>query len=487
MADLRRADVFTGQKSCLQRIQLNADQKGLFDPRLPLFGYTNETVNMLLVPMFKTHKEALGSMGNDAPLACLSAFQPLPYEYFKQLFAQVTNPPIDPFREKIVMSLQCPLGPEGNLLKPSAEQVHRIWLPNPILSVDDIEVIKRTSHRGWKTKVIDISFPFNEGVVGYTDAITRICIEGEQAAQNGYQVLILSDREAGPTKCPVSALLALGALHHYLIESRQRMKVGIVIETAEAREVHHVCVLLGYGADAICPYLAFELAAALRDEGVIDIATSDEQIYNSYAQAIETGISKVMAKMGISTLQSYKSAQIFEAVGLGKDVIDKCFKGTQSRLGGVTLSMLASEGIERHFMTYGKLSPDTKILRNPGQYHWRHGGEGHINEPLSIANLQEAAINNNKNAFESYKQSTLKSVKECTLRGQLELQKGSNKIDISEVEPASEIIKRFATGAMSFGSISLEAHQTLAVTMNRIGGKSNTGEGGENADRYLSK
>lgn len=489
MDDIRRADrATTNTNTSLQRVQLSVDQRGLFDPRLPLFGYTNETVTMLLIPMFKDHKEALGSMGNDAPLACLSAFQPLPYEYFKQLFAQVTNPPIDPFREKIVMSLQCPLGPEGNLLHPSAEQVHRIWLTNPILSVTDIEILKRTQHRGWKTSVIDITFPFADGIDGYELALNRICQEGERAAQDGYQVLILSDRAAGPLRCPVSALLALGALHHHLIETRQRMKVGLILETAEAREVHHVCVLLGYGADALCPYLAFELAAALRDEGVIASTTTDDQIYQAYATAIETGISKVMAKMGISTLQSYKSAQIFEAVGLGQDVIDKCFRGTQSRLGGVSLKVLALEGVERHDMTYGKLSPDTKILRNPGQYHWRNGGEGHINEPGSIANLQEAAVNNNANAFERFKQSTMESVRQCTLRGQMELAKeGRTRIDIDEVESAAEIVKRFATGAMSFGSISLEAHATLAVTMNRIGGKSNTGEGGENADRYLSK
>lgn len=488
MADIRHNDALKGKGPPLPVAHLKLDERGLFDLRLPLFGYTTETVAMLLIPMFKNKKEALGSMGNDAPLACLSNFQPLPYEYFKQLFAQVTNPPIDPFREKIVMSLQCPLGPAGNLLNPSPEQVHRIWLSNPILSVPDTELLKRNTHRGWKTQVIDITFPVEEGVQGYRDALDRICMEGDAAANDGYQILVLSDRLAGKEKCPVSSLLALGALHHYLIESRQRMKVGIIVETAEAREVHHVCVLLGYGADAICPYLAFELAAALRDEGVLDQTISDDYIYSAYAEAIETGISKVMAKMGISTLQSYKSAQIFEAVGLGSDVIDKCFRGTQSRLGGVTLDILAMDNIERHYMIYQKLGSDTKILRNPGQYHWRHGGESHINEPLSIANLQEATVNNNQNAFERYKESTLKSVKECTLRGQLELIKEDRpKIDISEVEPASEIVKRFATGAMSFGSISLEAHTTLAITMNRIGGKSNTGEGGENADRYASK
>lgn len=238
---------------------------------------------MLLVPMIKNKKEALGSMGNDAPLACLSRFQPLPYEYFKQLFAQVTNPPIDPFREKIVMSLQCPIGPEGNLLHPSAEQTHRLWISNPILSRTDLTIIKRTSYKGWTTKVIDITFPYTEGVAGYDHALTRVCREGQEAAESNYQVLILSDRNAGPERAPLSALLALGALHHHLIETRNRMKVALIVETAEISEVHHICVILGYGADAICPYLAFELAGALRDEGVLDQSITDQQIYSAYA------------------------------------------------------------------------------------------------------------------------------------------------------------------------------------------------------------
>uniref|UniRef100_A0A0K8TT44 Glutamate synthase [NADH] n=1 Tax=Tabanus bromius TaxID=304241 RepID=A0A0K8TT44_TABBR len=464
-----------------------AEERGIFDPRLSLFGYTTETINMLLVPMFQDKKEALGSMGNDAPLACLSAFQPVPYEYFKQLFAQVTNPPIDPFREKVVMSLQCPIGPESNLLHPSAEQVHRLWLANPILSIPDLDMLKRTEYRGWQTKVLDITFPYIDGVEGYMEALRRICLEGQQAAENGCQLLVITDRNAGPKRAPMSAILALGALHQHLIETRHRMKVGIIVETAEAREVHHICVLLGYGADAICPYLAFELAMALRDDGVIERSVSDNEIYKAYQQAIETGIAKVMAKMGISTLQSYKSAQIFEAVGLGIEVIDRCFRGSQSRIGGVSLEILAREALERHDLTFGKVSPDSRILRNPGQYHWRHGGESHINEPGSLASLQEAAVNNNKNAFVSFRDSTLKSVKQCTLRGQLEFVTDRTPIDISEVEPASEIVKRFATGAMSFGSISLEAHTTLAITMNRIGGKSNTGEGGEDAERYIGE
>ncbi|KAL9904496.1 uncharacterized protein ACN2A1_004827 isoform 1-T2 [Glossina fuscipes fuscipes] len=482
--EIRNANAFN--TDCANGL-VNSSKQGLFDPRLSLFGYTNETVNMLLVPMFKNKKEALGSMGNDAPLACLSTFQPLPYEYFKQLFAQVTNPPIDPFREKVVMSMQCPIGPEANLLKPSVEQVHRIWLPNPILSIPDTNLLKNNTHRDWKTKLLDITFPFSEGVQGYIDCIDRTCREGAKAANSGYQLLVISDRNVGEGRAPISALVALGALHHYLIETYQRMKVGIIVETAEAREVHHICVLLGYGADAICPYLAFELAQSLRNDCVISPDVTDKQIYIAYAQATDTGIAKVMAKMGISTLQSYKSAQIFEAVGLGDEVISKCFRGTPSRIGGVTLNILARESLDRYDMTYCKVSPDTRILRNPGQYHWRSGGEAHINEPASIASLQEATINNNLNAFEAFKASTLDSVRKCALRGQLEFVNNREKIDLSEVESASEIVKRFATGAMSFGSISLEAHQTLAVTMNRIGGKSNTGEGGENADRYLNQ
>lgn len=463
------------------------EHKGIIDSLLPLYGYTTEIINMLLVPMVVNKKEALGSMGNDAPLALLSPYQPLVYEYFKQLFAQVTNPPIDPFREKIVMSLQCPIGAEANLLHPSAEQVHRIWLPNPILSIADIQVLKRMNYRGWRTAVIDMTFPLEEGIQGFHTGLARVCAEGELAARNGYKVLILSDRKGGENNIPISALLALGALHHHLIETRHRMKVGIIVETAEVREVHQVCVALGYGADGLCPYLVFELAAGLRDEGVLQAGLTDHQIYSAFSQAIDTGISKVMAKMGISTLQSYKGAQIFEAVGLGTDVIDKCFRGTQSRMGGVTLDILASEAIKRHEMAYGFNFPDTHILRNPGIYHWRHGGERHINEPESIAALQEAATANDKNAFERFRDSTLKSVGLCTLRGQLDLSYDKTKsVDISQVESAAEIVKRFATGAMSFGSISLEAHETLAITMNRIGGKSNTGEGGENPDRYLS-
>lgn len=459
---------------------------GLSDKRLGLFGYTIESIHMLLLPMIQNKKEALGSMGNDAPLACLSRFQPLPYEYFKQLFAQVTNPPIDPFREKIVMSLLCPIGPAPNILQPGAEFVHRLFLPQPVLSLPDLDALKRTSYRGWKTQVLDCTYEASSGASGLVAALNAVCAAAESAARARCQLLVLSDRAAGPTRVPVSSLLALGAVHHHLIETRQRMKVGLIVETAEAREVHHMCVLLGYGADAICPYLAFELAFALRNDNILDPNLTDDDIYSAYQKAIETGLAKVMAKMGISTLQSYKSAQIFEAVGLSEEVIDKCFKGTQSRIGGVNFEILSNETLDRHAMTYGDCV-DSLVLRNPGNYHWRAGGEKHVNDPTSIANLQEAALGNSKSAYDRFRESTLESVRACTLRGQLELVRLDEPIPISEVEPASEIVKRFATGAMSFGSISLEAHTTLAIAMNRIGGKSNTGEGGENADRYLNQ
>ncbi|EFA03092.1 uncharacterized protein LOC658584 isoform X1 [Tribolium castaneum] len=459
------------------------EPSGLGDKRLSLYGYSTETIHMLLLPMINNKKEALGSMGNDVPLACLSAFAPILYDYFKQLFAQVTNPPIDPFREKVVMSLQCPIGPEANILRPDPQQVHRLWLKQPVISISDLEVLKMTTHRNWSAHVIDITFPAETGIPGFLKKLQDICDEAHEASKTN-QIIVLSDRKGGKERVPISSLLALGAVHHHLIEMRARMKVALVVESAEAREVHHICVLLGYGADAICPYLALELASSLRDQGILDTSLSDEAIYQNYAQAMQTGINKVMAKMGISTLQSYKGAQIFEAVGLAEDVIDKCFKGTPSRLGGVTLETLAQEAFDRHRNTFSAAT-DTIVLRDTGIFHWRAGGEKHLNEPASIAALQESAINNNKTAYEKFKESTMESVRNCMLRGRFELRTLDQPLSLDEIEPASEIVKRFATGAMSFGSISLEAHQTLAIAMNKVGGKSNTGEGGEDPERYL--
>lgn len=459
--------------------------KILEDKRLTLFGYTTETINLLLLPMIRDEKEALGSMGNDAPLACLSLQQPLTYEYFKQLFAQITNPPIDPFREKIIMSLSCPIGPEQNILEASAEQCQRLWLDHPIISISDLQLIKETNFRNWRSQIIDCTFAAEDGKEGLVKALDRVCQEASRAAEAGFAILILSDRNVGPTRVPISSLLSLGSIHHYLIHVRHRMKVGLIIETGEAREVHHMCVLLGYGADAICPYLVFETLSVLRQEAGLNM--SDDDIYTKYSTAMKTGISKVMAKMGISTLQSYKGAQIFEAVGLSKEVVDKCFKSTPSRIEGSNFSVLASEMLNRHRETYQLANlGDNNILRDPGFYHWRSGGEKHINDPEAIANLQDAARVSSKQAYRNFSNATLDMLKKCTLRGQCELVYANEPIPLDEVEDSKLIVRRFCTGAMSFGSISIEAHETLAMAMNKIGGRSNTGEGGEDEDRWQS-
>ena len=331
--------------------------------------------------------------------------------------------------------------------------------------------------------MIDITYEYSEEPSALQDAIDRICNEAETAAEQGYAFLILSDRKVSADHVPVSAVLASGAVHHHLISTRLRSKCGIILETGEAREVHQICVLVGYGADAICPYMVFEIAEMLRQDGVIEF--DEREAYDNYAAAVDRGISKVMAKMGISTMQSYKCAQIFEAVGLAQEVIDKCFKGSHSRLGGVTFKLLAKEALERHKLAFAEGECDTQILRNPGFFHYRSGGEKHINDPESIAALQEATKHKNKSAYQKYVDAAMKTVRDCTLRGQLDFVKDRQPIDIDQVEPAVNIVKRFATGAMSFGSISIEAHTTLAVAMNRLGGKSNTGEGGENEERYL--
>ncbi|XP_071114158.1 uncharacterized protein [Haliotis cracherodii] len=457
------------------------------DSRLPMFGYTIEALNMLVLPMIRDKKEALGSMGNDTPLACLSRFNPLVFEYFKQLFAQVTNPPIDPFREKIVMSLACPVGPEANILEPSAEQCQRLWLEQPILSLWDMEVLKNCNHKGWKTKLIDMVFPLEAGPDGLLPALNSVCEQAAAAAEGDYKLIVLSDRKADKDFVPISSLLAVGAVHHYLIDRKLRMKVGLIVETGEAREVHHLCTLLGYGVDAICPYLVFETVRRLREQGILNPPLADEEIYMNFRAACARGISKVMAKMGISTLHSYKGAQIFEAVGLDKEVVDRCFEGTASRIGGANFNVLATELLNRHSFAYKSRECDNIIVADPGFYHWRDGGEKHMNDPLTIGNLQEAVKTNSKDAYSRFVESSMKSSQQCALRGQMDFVFSDHPLDIAEVEEAKFIVRRFCTGAMSFGSISYEAHTTLAMAMNRVGAKSNTGEGGENPERYLNE
>lgn len=459
------------------------------DPMLKAFGYSFEQVSLLLGPMAADSKEALGSMGNDAPLACLAQQPRLLYEYFRQLFAQVTNPPIDPIREAIIMSLGCYVGPQGNLLELDSSQCHRLLLPSPILSLEEFNALANitTLYREWTVKTIDITFPKTEGITGYMDALDRICQIVTEAIESNYRVLVLSDRATSIDRVPVSALLATGMVHHHMVRNKWRSQAALFVETAEAREVHHMCVLLGYGADAICPYLAMECILKMNREKLIRKKLTDEAIIENYKHSCDGGILKVMSKMGISTLQSYKGAQIFEALGVDDPVVDRCFTGTATRVKGMTFELIAQDA----FAFHEKGFPSRDVMSVPGlaesgEYHWRDGGEPHINDPVSIANIQDAVRTKNDKSYEAYSMSEYEQIKNCTLRGMLDFNFDERTpVPIEQVEPWTEIVRRFVTGAMSYGSISMESHSTLAVAMNRLGGKSNTGEGGEDPERSL--
>ncbi|XP_057950397.1 glutamate synthase [NADH], amyloplastic isoform X2 [Malania oleifera] len=465
---------------------------GLLSP-LKAFGYTVEALEMLLLPMAKDGTEALGSMGNDTPLAVMSNREKLTFEYFKQMFAQVTNPPIDPIREKIVTSMECMIGPEGDLTETTEEQCHRLSLKGPLLSIGEMEAIKKMNYRDWRSKVLDITYSKDCGRKGLEETLDRICSEAHDAIKEGYTLLVLSDRAFSSKRVAVSSLLAVGAVHHHLVKKLERTRIGLIVESAEPREVHHFCTLVGFGADAICPYLAIEAIWRLQVDGKIPPKPTGEfhskdELVKKYFKASNYGMMKVLAKMGISTLASYKGAQIFEALGLSSEVIQRCFTGTPSRVEGATFETLAHDALYLHDMAFPPRvfapgSAEAVALPNPGDYHWRKGGEIHLNDPLAIAKLQEAARANSVAAYKEYSKRINELNKTCNLRGLLKFKEAEVKIPLDEVEPASEIVKRFCTGAMSYGSISLEAHTTLAVAMNKIGGKSNTGEGGENPSR----
>lgn len=456
--------------------------------RMQAFGYTTETLHFMLVPMVQEKRDPIGSMGNDAALAVLSDKPRMIYDYFRQLFAQVTNPAIDSIREEVIMSLETFIGPEGNLLETTESQCHRLLLPHPILTNSELACIEDVDHPSWKTKVIDITYPKEEGKDGLAKAIDRICQEAEQAIADSFTFVILSDRKLGPDRIAVSALLATGAVHHHLIRKMKRTRIGLIVETGEAREVHHFCLLTGYGADAINPYLAFEALWYAKRDGQFDKAyDEDDKIVSLYCKAVAKGMLKVMAKMGISTLQSYKGAQIFEAIGLKNEVVDKCFVGTASRVQGAGFEVLAEESLRRHTLGYPvKEEERLPILPNLGEFHWRADGEKHAWDPQSIADIQVAARDNNADAYWRFAEHINNDNRtRCSLRGLMEIKLDPEKaIPLDEVEPAAAIVKRFCTGAMSFGSISSEAHETLAVAMNRVGGKSNTGEGGEDPERF---
>ncbi len=480
-----------------QRIDLSEleakDAEPLYDEsrllaHLQATGFTQETMQFMLIPLIEQKRDPVGSMGNDAALAVLSDKPRMLYDYFKQRFAQVTNPPIDSIREEIVMSLECFIGPEQNLLDTTEAHAHRLMVPHPILTDAQLAAIKHADHRGWKTKTIDTTWPVAEGAAGMAKAIERVCAEAEAAIDDGDALIVLSDRATSAERVAMSALAATGAVHHHLVKQSKRTRIGIVVESGEAREVHHFCLLVGYGADAINPYLAFQsLRQARLDGALTDEFVDDETIVKAYRKGVAKGMLKVMAKMGISTLASYKGAQIFEAVGLHAGVIDRCFAGTASRISGVAFDVLAEECLRRHAIGFPRREQvRLPTLPNDGQFHWRAGGERHMINPETVASLQIAARTNSTGAYEQYARLCNEDARtRATLRGLLDFNfNEADAVPLDEVEPAKQIVKRFRTGAMSYGSISAEAHESLAIAMNRLGGKSNTGEGGEDPDRF---
>ncbi|HYO25269.1 MAG TPA: glutamate synthase-related protein, partial [Lacipirellulaceae bacterium] len=486
--------------------------------RMQAFGYTMETLHFMLLPMIHAEKDPIGSMGNDSCLACLSDKPRMLYDYFRQLFAQVTNPAIDSIREEVIMSLECYIGPEQNLLETTELHARRLRVRHPILSNEQMAALKRINRRGWHARKVDITWPRDEGKAGMAAALDRICAEAEKAVDDGETLLVLSDRAISKDRVPLSSLLATGAVHHHLVRAEKRTRIGIVVETGEAREVHHHCLLVGYGADAINPYLAFEALWQARREGFLDsgedsirsdeagegddhpaieavadgekfdpVTAADHELVTKYRTGVAKGMLKVMAKIGISTLQSYKGAQIFEAIGLRDEVINRCFTGTASRIQGVDFDVLAEESLRRHALGYPQHAPVAKLLPNPGEYHWRAEGERHMWDPQAIADIQIAARSNSPDAYKRFAEHTNNDARtRCQLRGLLKFRAPApgQSIPLDQVQPASEIVKRFCTGAMSFGSISAEAHESLAIAMNRLGGKSNTGEGGEDPARF---
>ena len=448
------------------------------------FGYTDEDVRFLMTPMAVNSEEPIGSMGTDTPLACLSDKpQPL-FNYFKQLFAQVTNPPIDPIREEMVMSLVSYIGRERNILGETAIHCHTLKLPHPILSNRDLEKLRRVSQGDFLATTLSALFPAAEGEAGLERALDGLCRRASLSIQDGYTILILSDRGINSQYAPIPSLLAMTAVHNHLVREGSRTQVAIIIESGEPREVMHYALLIGYGASAINPYLAVESLEDLSLRGYLpEGVTFDKAVYQ-YTKAINKGLLKVFSKMGISTLQSYRGAQVFEAIGLNKAVVDKYFTGTSSRIEGVGLDVLAREAAMKHELAFQPLQEADTELPVGGSYAWRVRGEYHLVNPLTVSKMQHAVRQNSFQTFQEYTDLIDKESKQlCTLRGLMRF-KETTPIPLDEVEPASEIVKRFATGAMSFGSISKEAHETLAIAMNTIGGRSNTGEGGEDEERF---
>ncbi|MBI2190806.1 MAG: glutamate synthase large subunit [Planctomycetes bacterium] len=449
------------------------------------FGYTFEDLRVNLCPMAKNGIWPIGSMGTDTPLAVLSDKPQLLYSYFKQLFAQVTNPPIDPIREELVTSTQTRIGSEGNLLCPKPESCRQIRLKIPILKNKELEKLRQLRQPGFQSATFPMLFRPEEGEAGLERSLEGVFEAADRAIAGGANILILSDRGVDLEHAPIPALLAVSGLHHHLIRRGTRTRVGIVLETGEPREVHHFCLLIGYGAQAVNPYLAYASLRDMIDQQLLTDLTY-EAAEKNYIKAIVKGVVKVMAKMGISTIQSYRGAQIFEALGLNQGLIDRFFTWTASRVQGIGLPEIAREAIHQHQRAYPAIPFNGRTLDVGGQYQWRADGELHLFNPQTVHKLQHACRTNNYKTFKEYAELINNQSKRlCTLRALLDFKLPPNPIPIEEVEPVESICKRFKTGAMSYGSISKEAHETLAIAMNRIGGKSNTGEGGEDPARYV--
>ncbi len=456
------------------------------------FGYTQEDLKLLLAPMAATGQEAVGSMGTDTPISALSSKSKLLYTYFKQNFAQVTNPPIDPIREEIVMSLVSFIGPRPNIFDLEGNSRRkRLEVRQPILTNEDLEKIRCIGQieDRFDTKTLDITYPSEKSAPGMEDAVERLCERAESAVAGGYNIIILSDRMAGPDRVPIPALLATAAVHHHLIRKGLRTAVGLVVETGEAREVHHFACLAGYGAEAINPYLAFDTLLAMQEDMELPEQIEPKEIVKRYIKSLGKGLLKVMSKMGISTYQSYCGAQIFDAVGLSTEFVERFFFGTATMIEGVGLAEIARETVERHNLAFGDAPVYRNMLDVGGEYAYRIRGEAHTWTPESVSLLQHAVRGNSQDKYRAFARLLNDQSEDLlTIRGLFRIRSakedGSKPVSIDEVEPAKDIVKRFATGAMSYGSISREAHTTLAIAMNRIGGKSNTGEGGEESDRY---
>src|SRR6195952_2680662 len=461
--------------------------------RQQIFGYTEEELRVILTPMANTGAEPIGSMGTDTPIAVLSERPRLLFDYFAQLFAQVTNPPLDAIREELVTSLNGSIGPEANLLDPTPASCRQVVLPFPVITNDELVKIRHINRDGdmpgFITHVSRGLYDVSGGGDALASRLDEICQEVSDAIANGARVIVLSDRHADATTAPIPSLLMTAAVHHHLVREKTRTQVGLLIEAGDVREVHHVALLIGYGAAAVNPYLAMESVEDLAREGYY-VKAEPEVAVKNLVKALGKGVLKVMSKMGVSTVASYNGAQIFEAVGLSQAVVDKYFTGTTSKLGGIELDVIAEEVARRHRTAYprGGISPSHRELAIGGEYQWRREGEPHLFDPETVFRLQHSTRTGRYDVFKQYTSRVdEQSNRLMTLRGLFRFKgahvTGRDAIPLEEVEPVSSIVKRFSTGAMSYGSISEEAHTTLALAMNSIGAKSNTGEGGEDVER----